>query len=174
MAVTTKQKFSQINPPQLEDLPFKDYDPEVAREMLAFVKPYRGKVGVSIIYMMLSSLASVAVPYLIEVAIDQGLAKNSVTVLRNMVLLFIVVQIIQWIFNYLRTNVMAFVGQSIIYDVRSSIFRRLQELSLSFFSRFSVGRIISRMMNDVNVLRDFITWTLLAVVAIFSPWLALL
>ena len=167
MAVTTKQKFSQISPPQLEDLPFKDYDPEVAREMLAFVKPYRGKVGVSIIYMMLSSLASVAVPYLIEVAIDQGLAKNSVTVLRNMVLLFVVVQIIQWIFNYLRTNVMAFVGQSIIYDVRSAIFRRLQELSLSFFSRFSVGRITSRMMNDVGVLRDFVTWTLLAVVRDF-------
>ena len=47
--------------------------------------------------------------------------------------------------------------------MRAQVFEHLQELSLSFFSRYSVGRVISRVINDVGVLRDFVTWTLLAV-----------
>jgi ATP-binding cassette subfamily B protein/subfamily B ATP-binding cassette protein MsbA len=58
---------------------------------------------------------------------------------------------------------MAQVGQSIIYDLRSRLFEHLQELSLSFYSHYSVGRVITRVINDVGVLREFITWALLAV-----------
>ncbi len=160
---TVKPTFSQITPPQMDDLPYKEYDPEVAAKLLEFIHPYRGRIWGSVFYMALSSLAGVAGPYLIEQAIDQGIAKNSVDALRTAVLLFMFTQIVQWFFNYIRTNVMAEVGQSIIFDIRISIFERLQQLSLSFFSRYSVGRITSRMMNDVGVLRDFATWTLLAV-----------
>jgi ATP-binding cassette subfamily B multidrug efflux pump len=55
------------------------------------------------------------------------------------------------------------VGQSIIYDLRARLFEHLQELSLSFFSHYSVGRVITRVINDVGVLREFITWAMLAV-----------
>ena len=58
---------------------------------------------------------------------------------------------------------MAQVGQSIIYDLRSQLFTHLQDLSLSFYSHYSVGRVITRVINDVGVLREFITWALLAV-----------
>jgi ABC-type multidrug transport system fused ATPase/permease subunit len=59
--------------------------------------------------------------------------------------------------------IMAEVGQSVIYDIRARVFEHLQELSLSFFSHYSPGRVISRVINDVNVLRDFVTWTFSAV-----------
>lgn len=162
-ATVDKNQFSQTTPPQLDDIPYKSYDPEVTRQLFSFISPYKGRVWLSVLYMALSSLAAVSGPYLIQLAIDEGIAKSSITTLRNVTLLFLLLQGIQWLFNYLRVNIMANVGQSIIYDLRSAAFKHLQELSLSFYSRFSVGRITSRMMNDVNVLRDFMTWTLLAV-----------
>jgi ATP-binding cassette, subfamily B, multidrug efflux pump len=55
------------------------------------------------------------------------------------------------------------VGQSIIFDVRGQLFDRLQTFSLGFFSRYAVGRLISRVINDVGVLREMITWAILAV-----------
>ena len=162
-APTSRIQFSQITPPQLEDLPFKDYDPEVTRQMLGFIKPYGAKIWVSVIYMAISSLAAVVGPYLLQVAIDHGISVGNPITLRNTALLFILSQILQWFFNYIRIKMMAEVGQSIIFDIRAAIFQRLQELSLSFFSRYSAGRITARMMSDVSVLRDFVTWTLLAV-----------
>jgi ATP-binding cassette, subfamily B, multidrug efflux pump len=155
--------ISDQSPPQLEDLPYKEYDPEVTRELLTFIRPYMGKIWISVIYMGISSLAAVAVPYLVKVALDSGIEQRSIPVLRNTVLIFLLLQALQWFFNYIRVNIMANVGQSIIYDVRARIFEHLQQLSLSFFSRYSVGRVISRVINDVSVLRDFVTWTLLAV-----------
>jgi ATP-binding cassette, subfamily B, multidrug efflux pump len=164
--MTTKNAqtaFSELNPPQLEDLPYKDYDPEVTRELLTFIRPYMRKILISVFFMAISSLAAVAVPYLVAVALDAGIEQGSILVLRNVVIIFLLLQVVQWFFNYIRVNIMATVGQSIIYDVRARVFEHLQALSLSFFSHYSVGRVISRVINDVSVLRDFVTWTLLAV-----------
>jgi ATP-binding cassette subfamily B protein/subfamily B ATP-binding cassette protein MsbA len=127
------------------------------------VRPYYRRIWISVFYMMFSSLAAVSVPYLVKMALDEGIRKGDAIALRNTALLFILFQLIQWFFTYIRTNIMAEVGQSIIFDLRARVFGHLQQLSLGFFSRYSVGRVISRVINDVGVLRDFITWTLLAV-----------
>lgn len=150
-------------PPPIEDITFKGYDPQITSRLLAYIRPYSGRFSLAIILMLVSSAAAVAGPYLIKVAIDSGLSAGSLTVLRQTVLLYLAVAIIQWVATFLRVNLMARVGQSIIYDLRSSLFEHLQELSLSFFSRYSVGRIITRVINDVGVLREFITWAILAV-----------
>lgn len=163
MTTAEKTVFTQTQPPQLEDLPFRDYDPEIAEQLLSFVKPYQKKIWISVFFMAISSLAAVSVPYLIQMGIDQGIARRSLVNLRNVALLFLLLQFVQWFFNYIRVKMMAEVGQSIIYDIRARVFAHLQELSLSFFSHYSVGRVISRVINDVNILRDFVTWTLIAV-----------
>jgi len=160
---TPKPNFSETTPPQLEDIPFKAYDPEISRKLLTFIKLYRQKIYISVLFMAISSLAAVSVPYLVSVALDAGIEQGNIPTLRNTVVLFLALQIVQWFFNYLRVNIMAQVGQSIIYDIRAQLFAHLQKLSLSFFSRYSVGRIISRVINDVSILREFVTWTLLAV-----------
>jgi ATP-binding cassette subfamily B protein/subfamily B ATP-binding cassette protein MsbA len=68
----------------------------------------------------------------------------------------------QWVMIYLRVNLMAKVGQSIIYNMRDQLFQHLQNLSLSFYSRYSVGRVITRVINDVSVVRQFVTWVIVA------------
>jgi ATP-binding cassette subfamily B multidrug efflux pump len=150
-------------PPPSQEVFFKGYDPNVSRRLFSLLNPYRLRFTLAILLMLISSAAAVAGPYLVKVAIDSGLSQGSLSVLRQIVLLYLAIAIIQWISTFLRVNLMARVGQSIIYDLRSRLFEHLQELSLSFFSHYSVGRVITRVINDVGVLREFITWALIAV-----------
>ncbi len=150
-------------PIQLDDLPSKEFDPVIAKDLMIFIRPHIWPILAALLLMATTAACSVAGPYLVKVALDSGLSANSLVVLRNAVLLYLLVAMIQWLSMYLRVNTMSMVGQSIIYDMRSRLFRHLQELSLSFFNHYSVGRIIVRVMNDVNVLRDFIVWDMLAI-----------
>ena len=152
-----------IVPPQLDDLPSKSYDPQIARKLAGFIKPYQRLVIISIGYNAVTAATMVAGPYMVKVALDEGIGGNNLTVLRNAVLGLLLVSIIQWLSVYLRVNSMAYVGQSIIFDIRKLLFAHLQELSISFFNRYSVGRIIVRVINDVSTLRDFIVWDMLAI-----------
>ena len=82
--------------------------------LLKFVKPYRLSVFLAMILMLLSSGASVAGPYLLKVALDSGLGAGSLPTLRNVVILYLVLALIQWGATYGRVNLMVRIGQSII------------------------------------------------------------
>lgn len=146
-----------------QDVVFKGYDPEISRRLFASLRPYRRRFLLAVLLMLVSSAAAVAGPYLVKIAIDDGIGTGSLSVLRQTAILYLGIALVQWVATFLRVNIMAQVGQSIIYDLRSQLFSHLQELSLSFFSHYSVGRVITRVINDVGVLREFITWALLAV-----------
>ena len=145
-----------------DEVYLKGYDPQVTQLLVSFVRPYRGRFLVALILMLTGSAAAVVGPYLVKVALDSGLEAKSLSALRNTVLLYLLVTVIQWLTTYLRVNLMARIGQSIIYDLRARLFEHLQSLSLSFFSHYSVGRVITRVINDVGVLREFLTWAVLA------------
>jgi ATP-binding cassette subfamily B multidrug efflux pump len=146
-----------------EETVLKGFDPHLTRRILKFARPYRLSLFLALILMLLSSAASVAGPYLVKVALDSGLAAGSLPALRNAVMLYLFLALIQWAATYGRVNLMVRVGQSIIYDLRGSLFDHLQQLSFSFYNRYSVGRVITRVINDVTVLREFLTWAVLAI-----------
>lgn len=149
---------------QLDDLPSKSYDPHVARGLWKFLRPYWKPLFASLILMFLSAMAGVAGPYFVKIALDSGLGKGgSVQILGFAVLGYLGVAIVQWASIFFRVNIMSTIAQSIIYDIRKQMFEHLQKLSLSFFNRYSVGRITVRVINDVTVLRDFILWAMLAI-----------
>jgi ATP-binding cassette, subfamily B, multidrug efflux pump len=150
-------------PPATEDIAFKGFDPNVTRRLISFWRPYRLQIVIALILMLANSAAAVAGPYLVKVAVDGGMAAGSSTVLRQTVLLYLLAAGVQLGSTYLRVKLMAHVGQSIIFDLRARLFEHLQKLSLSFYSRYSVGRVITRVINDVSVLREFITWAILAI-----------
>jgi ATP-binding cassette subfamily B protein/subfamily B ATP-binding cassette protein MsbA len=150
-------------PPPTEDLAFKGFDPNVTRRLIAFGRPYRHEFLLALALMLANSAAAVAGPYLVKVAVDEGMGAGSLPALRQTVLLYLLAAGIQWISIYLRVKIMARVGQSIIFDLRARLFEHLQALSLSFYSRYSVGRVITRVINDVGVLREFLTWAVLAI-----------
>jgi ATP-binding cassette subfamily B multidrug efflux pump len=149
---------------QSEDAYDKGYDPKVARGLVQFLRPYLGQILISLVFMIIVTSASVSGPYFVKLAIDEGIAKNDILALRNIALIYFGVSLIQVVTNIARVRLMSRVGQHVLYDVRMQMFNHLQKLSLSFYNRYSVGRVITRVINDVGTLREFVTWATLAIV----------
>ncbi len=160
--------MTRIVPPafitQTEEAFDKGYDPKIARGLLQFMKPYTGQMLVALFFMILVTLASVLGPYFVKLAIDDGITAKDPVALNKIVQAFFAVSVLQLIVNYLRVRIMSRVGQHVLYDVRTAMFNHLQKLSLGFYNRYSVGRVITRVINDVGTLREFITWAVLAIV----------
>lgn len=159
---------TKIIPPEFitrsEEQLDKGYDPNVAKGLFQFLKPYYGRMNFALAMMVIVTAAAVSGPYFVKLAIDEGIAAKDPIALRNIALIYLVVSMIQLGFNYWRVRIMARVGQNVLYDVRTSMFAHLQKLSLSFYNRYSVGRVITRVINDVGTLREFVTWAVLAIV----------
>ncbi len=159
---------TKIIPPafitQSEENLDKGYDPKVARGLLNFVRPYTGQILLALFFMVIVTASSVSGPYFVKLAIDNGITAKDSVALRNIVLIYFVVATVQLGFNYSRVLIMSRVGQHVLYDVRTAMFAHLQKLSLSFYNRYSVGRVITRVINDVGTLREFITWATLAII----------
>ncbi len=157
-----------ITPPayvvQSEEALDKGYDPNIARKLIRFLQPYLKQGIAALLLMTVATITSVSGPYFVKVALDDGLAAKNIAVLRQTLIIYLVVMLVQWGTNYARVVIMSRVGQHVLYDVRTRMFEHLQKLSLGFYSRFSVGRAITRVINDVGTLREFITWAALAIV----------
>jgi ATP-binding cassette subfamily B protein/subfamily B ATP-binding cassette protein MsbA len=150
-------------PPQADDIHSTGYNPQVMRELVAMIKPHWKPVLASILLQLFQTAVVVSGPYLIKIALDDGIATGSILVLRNSVLAYLGLNIVRWLSLYLRFNMMSRVSQTIIFDLRARLFDHMQALSINFFSSYSVGRIITRVINDVNVVREFVIWTSLAI-----------
>lgn len=165
-AATVTQKSKPLSVPAKPDddqVLGKAYDPHITRRLLEYVRPYQKRILIALVWQTVSMTAYIVGPYLIKVALDSGIAAKNFGVLAQVVGLFLLAAGVQWVGTYLRVRIMAVVGQSIIYDMRRQLFEHIQSLSLGFFSRYAVGRLISRVINDVGVLREMITWAVLAV-----------
>jgi len=145
----------------------KAYDPHIVRRLLTYLRPYRRNLLAALTLMTVATAANVSGPYWIKVALDNGIAAKNYSVLGQAVLFYLTASGVMWVGTFLRVRIMAVTGQSIIYDLRRQLFDHLQALSLGFFSRYAVGRLVSRMVNDVSVLREMIVWAVIAVVRDF-------
>lgn len=166
MGRRTKSSAATLPPPAPEDNEIlgKAYDSRIARRLLRYLRPYRRELLLSLILMVATTLANVAGPYLVKLAVDDGVAARNPSALLQAVWLYLLSAAILWLGTYLRIRQMAITGQNVIYDIRRELFDHLQSLSLRFFSRYAVGRLISRVINDVTVLREMVVWAMLAVV----------
>lgn len=143
-----------------DELLGKAYDSRLVKRLFTYIAPYKNSLIVAVILMTISSLAGTAGPAIIGFAIDKGIRANSFDVLRFWTLVFLFTTITEWLTNRARVRIMAFVGTKIVADVRSELFRHLHRLTLNFYSNYSVGRLMSRLIGDVGVLLDFVTWSI--------------
>lgn len=143
-----------------DELLGKAYDGRLVRRLLRYLNPYQRKLWTAILFMVVSSLLSVSGPLIVGRAIDDGIRAGNFDTLRLWSVLFIAAALGEWITNRQRIALMAYVGTKVVADVRSQLFRHLHTLSLNFHNNYSVGRLMSRLISDVGVLQDFITWSI--------------
>ncbi len=157
-----EERIRDLLPHQDETLG-KAYDPRLVRRLLGYVQPYRGQYLVAIVLMIVRSVLGAAGPWIVGRAIDVGIRAGDLAALRNWALLFAASALAEWLTNRSRILIMAYVGTRIVADVRSALFRHLMRLSLGFYNNYSVGRLMSRLISDVQVMQGFITWSITGV-----------
>ncbi len=126
--------------------------------LFSYIQPYHGRLVIAIGLMIGTALLSVARPWIVGQAIDNGIRVSDMRSLRNLTLLFLGAAAGELAFNRGRILIMAYIGTKVVADTRSSLFRHMHKLSLNFHNNYSVGRLMSRLISDVGVLQDFVTW----------------
>ncbi|MFO7711772.1 MAG: ABC transporter ATP-binding protein [Dehalococcoidia bacterium] len=133
----------------------KAYDSRIAGRLLRYLGPVKSDLGVGAIGMVLRTLTTIAVPYLAGLAVDR-VELGDLAGLDTIVIVAAAVVMVGWGGRYLEELFLGFVGQKILYRMRTEMFDHLQKLSLSFFDRNLVGRIMSRVQNDVQQIQELL------------------
>ena len=140
-----------------EELLSKSYDARLMRRLLKYLAPYRAHVVGAMIIIGIASLIQVSSPYLTKIAIDNYISRGDRTGLNQVVLVYLAIVLFGFGLGYLQTYLMQLTGQRIMYDLRAQIFTHLQALPLAFFDRNPVGRLMTRVTTDVDVLNELFT-----------------
>ena len=149
----------------------KAFDWLVTKRLFTYLAPYKRRIGVAVFGALFSVFANVVGPPLIGYAVDEGIEKGDMTVVGIGVFGYLLAQAAGLIGFRVQLWNMAIAGQSAIQNLRNNIFEHIQRLSLSFFSQYETGRLIARVISDVNVLREAITF---AIVGTFRDMLILI
>ncbi len=134
----------------------KPYDSRVVSRLARYFAPYRVALPLTIAATLLYTVTIVANPYLVGVAENSYIVAGNLIGLNIIVLLFVANAALNWVSYYAQIRAEALLGQSILLKLRSQLFDHLQHLPVKFFDRNEVGRIMSRVQNDVGELGDFL------------------
>jgi ATP-binding cassette subfamily B multidrug efflux pump len=148
----------------------KAYDARLMRRLLHFLRPYGRQVALALVAIVVGSAASLVQPYLIKVAIDRYIGTRQLAGLNGLAVLYLAVLIVAFAAEYVQTWTMQLTGQRIMYDLRMAIYAHLQRLDLRYYDRNPVGRLMTRVTSDVDVLNDLFTS---GVVTVFGDLFAL-
>lgn len=143
---------------QDDELMDKSFDWSQLKRLAAYLKPYRKQLlPIILVAMLLGTMAKLAIPYLISLAIDDAIANGKGKLLIIIASSMVGLYLIQWFVNSYRIRYLNMIGQNVIYDLRHDLFKHIQQLSFRFFDKRPAGSVLVRITNDVNSLQDLFT-----------------
>jgi subfamily B ATP-binding cassette protein MsbA len=125
--------------------------------LFGYLNPYRGRTTLTLLALLLSSGFGLAFPLVIVRLLDSVTQAKSFVPLNNLALLLVGIFLLQAVFTAIQSYLLAYIGEHIVYDLRTSLYNQLQKLSLSFYSSRRVGDIVSRLSSDVTQMRTMLT-----------------
>jgi len=137
-----------------EDVLGKAYDARLMRRLLGYLRPYSPQVAVAFGALVGGSALQLAQPYLMKVAIDRYIARHDPSGLQWVALGFLAVLLGSFVFEFVQTYVLQYVGQRIMFDMRMQIYGHLQRVDVQYYDQNPVGRLMTRVTTDVDVLND--------------------
>jgi ATP-binding cassette subfamily B protein len=121
------------------------------------VRPHRRLVALASVAVLVQTGAALAMPYLVKVAIDEGVVPKDLAVINRVALLYLALAGVQFLAGRFEIEAVARAGQRVLYTVRTRLFRHLQTLSLDFYERERTGRLVARMTADIDAMSDLVT-----------------
>jgi ATP-binding cassette subfamily B protein len=140
-----------------EEIFSKAYDSRLVKRLLGYLAPYKLVVVLSVLVLLAVSVSELAGPYLVKVAIDRYISKGDASGLPLLAILYILSLGVAFVLRYWQVYLTNRTGQQVMADLRMEIFAHLQRLPVPFFDKNPVGRLLTRVTNDVEVLNEMVT-----------------
>jgi ATP-binding cassette, subfamily B, bacterial len=153
-----------------------------ARRMLTFAVPYRKILAIFIPVVILDAAAGAVTPLIFRAIINNGILKHDADLVIWLSVLVAVLALADAGLVLTERRISAYIGESLIYDMRSKVFRHIQRMPLAFFTRTQTGALVSRLNNDVigaqqaftdllsNVVGNFVTVVIVLGAMFFLSW----
>jgi ATP-binding cassette subfamily B multidrug efflux pump len=154
-----------------DEISGRAYDARLMKRLMGYLKPHRPVVIAATLVLLVVSALELVGPYLTKVAIDRSIPAGDTAGLLVLTLLYFGALTLSFGLSYVQTWLMQKTGQQVMYEMRMQIFRHQMSLSTSYYDRNPVGRLITRLTTDVDVLNEMLTS---GVVALFGDLVTLL
>src|SRR5437868_10579416 len=162
-----------------EEVLGKAYDSRLMKRLLKYLRPYKWQVAMALAAIVMKAGADVLGPFLTKIAIDKYLAHAAGTHspldrwlsstpligIAQIAAIYVGLLVFGFGFEFLQTYFMQWTGQKVMFDLRSQIFRHLQQMHIGFYDKNPVGRLVTRVTTDVDALNEMFT---AGVVSIFE------
>jgi ATP-binding cassette subfamily B multidrug efflux pump len=157
--------------PRTAERPWEDedaigrlYDGRLARRVWGYTRPYRGSVALSAALFPLLAVVDLVQPYLVKIAIDAHILQGDWPGLTRIAFLFLGTLLVQYALRFWQTYVATWTGQQVVHDLRAALFAHVQRLPAAFFDRNPVGRVMTRILGDVEAIGEVFTAGVVAIV----------
>ena len=140
-----------------EEVLGKAYDARLMRRLLTYLRPYQPQVAIALAAIVAGSALQLAPPYLTKTVIDDYIPAGDLSGLGLIALLYLATILASFALEYTQTWTLQMTGQRIMFDIRMQVYQHLQRLDLRFYDRNPVGRLMTRVTTDVDVLNELFT-----------------
>jgi ATP-binding cassette subfamily B protein len=149
----------------------RSYDAGLMRRMLGYLRPRRGLVAVAVALLIVNALLALVGPVLTKQVLDVAVPHRDLGLLGTLTAAYLAALTLEFATEYAQGLLTTYIGQGVMHDLRMEIFGRLQRLSIPYFDRHPVGRLMTRVTSDVETLNELFSS---GVVAIFGDLFTLL
>ena len=148
---------------QEEEALGKAYDSRLMRRLIQYLRPYWKHVSLALLILLLGSAMAIAGPWISRLVIDEAIENQDRSLLAVLVWAYLATVVVGFGLEYARALVTTWLGQSVMYDLRTEVFAKLQQLDLKFYDRNPIGRLMTRITNDVETLNTLFSSGLVTV-----------
>ena len=148
---------------QEEEALGKGYDARLMRRLLKYLRPYKSYVALAIVILLAASLLQVIGPLLTQIALGDVIPNGNTSLLAILAAVYLASVMLGAVLLYAQNIVTTWLGQRVMYDLRSEIFVKLQRLDLRFYDKNPVGRLMTRITSDVETMNELFASGVVAV-----------
>ena len=138
-----------------DDLLGKAYDPRIVRRIGAFVVPYKDRALATLGLIVVVTATDLMLPKLFSMGIDEVAGEQRGSRIDLLAAAFLACLVIRFLASWAEFYLISWLGNRVVFDIRNTMFRHLQKLSVGYVDRRGVGSIMSRLQNDVSVINEF-------------------
>ncbi len=146
-----------------EEILGKAFDMRLMKRLLAYLWPFKWIVLLSFVILLIRTAAELAEPIIIKIAIDKNIAHGDYHGLMISSLVYVAVLVVQSVGFFGHFYLSSWLGQKIMYNIRMQVFSHVQNLPLSYFDKNPVGRLVTRVTNDIETLNEMLSSGVVAI-----------